>query len=204
MQSDAQARERRPPVGTARRRRAAGKDPEFGGGSPLGRDPGVQRHPDGCVVHAFRCASRGDAGPHRENWPEVWRFLPGVPPCPRGYVLRGEPVGVSAVRGPAGRCADRRSAFPGGRRHLDGWGSAGLHFHSNRPEAGVPSRPRAFSPSATCGLARLSARGAGVKAPPGELAGVPWPARHPGCRRPGARAFIRRLVGGPTITFRPP
>ena len=56
MQSGAQARERRPPVGTGRRRRAAGKDPEFGGGSPLGRDPGVQRHPDGCVVHAFRCA----------------------------------------------------------------------------------------------------------------------------------------------------
>ena len=55
------ARERRPPVGTARRRRAAGKNPEFGGGSPLGRDPGVQHHSDGCVVHAFRCASRSGA-----------------------------------------------------------------------------------------------------------------------------------------------
>ena len=48
-------------AGTARRRRAAGKDPEFGSGSPLGRDPGVQRHPDGWVVHAFRCASRSGA-----------------------------------------------------------------------------------------------------------------------------------------------
>ena len=38
-----------------------GKDPEFGGGSPLGRDPGVQRHPGGWVVHAFRCASRSGA-----------------------------------------------------------------------------------------------------------------------------------------------
>ena len=74
MQSDALARERRPPVGTARRRRAAGKDPEFRSGSPLGRDPGVERHPDGCVAHAFRCASRSGAGPHRENCPEV-----GVP-----------------------------------------------------------------------------------------------------------------------------
>ena len=43
-------------------------------------------------------------------------------------------------RGPAGRCADRRSAFPCGRRHLDGWGSrAGLHFHRSSAEcAAVP------------------------------------------------------------------
>ena len=99
MQSDAQAREPRPGelgrplVGTARRRRAAGKDPELADGSPLGRDPGVQRHPDGCVVRAFRCASRSGAGPHRET--------------------------------------GQRSAFPCGRHDLDGWGPAGLHFHSN-------------------------------------------------------------------------
>ena len=87
MQSDALARERRPLVGTARRRRAAEQDPEFGGGSLLGRDLGVQRHPDGCVVRAFRCAPRSGA--------------------------------------------DRRSAFPCGRHHLDRWGSrVGLHFHS--------------------------------------------------------------------------
>ena len=55
--------------GTARRRRAGGKNPEFGSGSPLGRDPGVQRHPDGCVVYAFRCASRSGAGPHQEKRP---------------------------------------------------------------------------------------------------------------------------------------
>ena len=52
---------RRPLVGTARRRRAAGKDPEFGG-APLGREPGVQRDPDGCVVHAFRCPAGSGAG----------------------------------------------------------------------------------------------------------------------------------------------
>ena len=54
---------------------AGGREgPRVRGGSPLGRDLGVQRHPGGCVVHAFRCALRGGAGPHRENWPEV-----GVP-----------------------------------------------------------------------------------------------------------------------------
>ena len=37
------------------------------------------------------------------------------------------------------RDADRRSAFPCGRHHLDRWGSrAGLHFHSNWPEVGGP------------------------------------------------------------------
>ena len=56
MQSDAQARERRPLVGTGRRRRPADKDPDCGDGSPLNRDPGAQRHPDGRVVHASRPA----------------------------------------------------------------------------------------------------------------------------------------------------
>ena len=41
MQSDAQARERRPLVGTARRRRAAGKDPELAGMVRLSAGPGV-------------------------------------------------------------------------------------------------------------------------------------------------------------------
>ena len=42
---------------------AGGREgPRVRGGSPLGRDPRVQRHPDGCVVHAFRCAPRSGAG----------------------------------------------------------------------------------------------------------------------------------------------
>ena len=74
-------------------------------------------------------------------------------------------------RGPAGRCADRRSAFPclpghlsqwGPRRdgsHFGGWGMrrrgpagrcAGPH-REDCPEVGVPSRPRACSPSAVRG-----------------------------------------------------
>ena len=68
MQSDAQARERRPLVGTARRRRAAGKDPELAGGSPLGR---ARRH-----RRRFRAPAR--AGPHRENCPEVGVPLPAA------------------------------------------------------------------------------------------------------------------------------
>ena len=101
MRSDAPARERRPPVGTARRRRADGKDPEFGGGAPLGRNPGLQHHPNGGPVHAFRCASRSAAD--RRS---------------------GVPV-------PARRDADRRSAqffwwaFPDRRRHPDRWRTRG-------------------------------------------------------------------------------
>ncbi len=74
--------------GTARRRRAAGRTPSSGG-APLGRDPGVQRQPDGCVVHAFRCAPRSGAGPNRENWPEV-----GVPVPARHPFFRGSRVGL--------------------------------------------------------------------------------------------------------------
>ena len=88
MQSNALARERRPlgsSPGGARHsppKAGGGKDPDFRGGSPLGRNPGIQRHPDGCVVHAFRCASRSGAGPHRENWPEIGPVLPVGAPLP--------------------------------------------------------------------------------------------------------------------------
>ena len=131
MQSDRQARERRPLVGTARRRRAAGKDPECGGDSPLGRNPGVQRHPDGCVVHAFRCASRSGAGPHRENWPEVGVPVPARHPFPVGYVprppssrnwaTRGFAALRAAVPAPTGRTG-RRSAVPCQCVILSRWG----------------------------------------------------------------------------------
>ena len=52
-------------------RRAAGKDPELAGGSPLGRELGVQRHPDGCVVRA------GFAG----DTPASGASLGPKPPC---------------------------------------------------------------------------------------------------------------------------
>ena len=63
--------------------------PRVRDGSPLGRDPGVQRHPDGCVVHTFRCASRSGA--------------------------------------------DRRSAFPCGRRHPLCWGPGATTFSQQLP-----------------------------------------------------------------------
>ena len=92
MQSNALARERRPlgsSPGGARHsppKAGGGKDPDFRGGSPLGRNPGIQRHPDGCVVHAFRCASRSGAGPHWENWPEIGPVLPVGVPCQRRHL----------------------------------------------------------------------------------------------------------------------
>ena len=73
--------------GTARRRRAAGRTPILRWSLP-GRDPGVQRHPDGCRVHAFRPATRGGADrrsafPYlqcRSAWKEGRRSLTPRPP----------------------------------------------------------------------------------------------------------------------------
>ena len=76
--------------------------------SLLGRDPGVQRHPDGCVVHAFRCASRSGAGPHRENWPEV-----GVPVPARHLDCWGSRAGL--------HFHSNWPAFPCRRSHPDRW-----------------------------------------------------------------------------------
>ena len=70
--------------------------------------------------------SRGGAGPHRENWPEV-----GVPKRPRAF----------------SQSALRRSRPCGGRCR-----SEGLH-RENLPELGVPSRPHALPPS-TVGLSQ--------------------------------------------------
>ena len=95
MPSNALARERRPLASSPGGGRhsppkaGGGKDPEFRGGSPLGRNRGVQRHPDGCVVHAFPCASRSGADPHRQNWPEV-----GVPVPARHLDCWGSHAGL--------------------------------------------------------------------------------------------------------------
>ena len=111
MQSDAQARERRPLVGTARRRRAAGKDPEcpagmkrwfgltsagpgvIGAGFALPRVPTGGRRSLACGQH---CRS---GGPHRETWR---RSLVGG-------VVRGERM--CGFRTPSGRDAGRRPAL---------------------------------------------------------------------------------------------
>ena len=79
--------------------------------------------------------------------------LGSAPPRPSGPLCRPE-VGVPVRtapsrtgwglrrRGPPGRCADRRSAFPCGRHHLDRLGSAPPRPSGPlcRPEVGVPVR----------------------------------------------------------------
>ena len=63
------------------------------------------------------------------------------------------------------------------------------------PGGGSKPSPRFFAVGDA--RSRCAARsGAGVKPPPGELAGVPWLARHPGCGRPDATAFSQQLAGG--------
>ena len=119
----AQARERRPLVGTARRRRAAGKDPKFGGGSPLGRDPGVQRHPDG-VVHAFRVSGAD-------------RTVPCPVPCVRDGNHSTGWLHASRWAPPSG--ADRRSAFPGRPRREPlhaAWAAQRCRPEAASPDAG--------------------------------------------------------------------
>ena len=80
--------------GTARRRRAAGR-PAVPRWSLLGGNPSVRRDPYLGVADTVRSPA-------------------GSVPAPREGGRQG------TARGPAGRCADRRSAFPGRRHHLDG------------------------------------------------------------------------------------
>ena len=84
--------------------------------------PGVQPHPDGCVVHAFRCASR--SGADRRS-----AFPVGVRASASSF-----PAGV-----PGGR---RAETFPVIRRHQGGH-AVSLRFAQRcRPEVGVPVRAR--------------------------------------------------------------
>ena len=137
----AQARERRPLVGTARRRRAAGKDPKFGGGSPLGRDPGVQRHPDGRVMHASRWAPPSGAD-RRSAFPALCAALPTGGRAETGTTPR---IGWTPLRGPvdrACRCEHRRSLACAPLRHL----GAALYrerffLYSSVRRTGVPAKP---------------------------------------------------------------
>ncbi len=78
----AQARERRPPVGTARRRRADGVQLSYGV-SPTSTTALVEVRAAVPTIPMFdvrpvRCASRSGAGPHRENWPLAWRSVVGA------------------------------------------------------------------------------------------------------------------------------
>ena len=125
MQSDAQARERRPLVGTARRRRAAGKDPEW----PR-RHEKVVRHsrrqssalsaqvsrsracraPPGGLPRGRRSLACGQhcrsGGPHREHWRRsfatgvLWRRYAAEREKRNGSELRSLPsISGESVKG---------------------------------------------------------------------------------------------------------
>ena len=170
MQSDAPARERRPPASL-----------------PVGAGT------------AARSAAKG------EYHPAVRMTLNAGVPAERGAPRTRGP----SRRPPAAGCADRRSAFPGGRRHLDPWGSrVGLHFHSNwrrslasgprcrsegpHRETGRRSSPPRASPGSGADFARLR-RAMPVWRP--ALPGAPtrsrrrrcFPAPRRGCRASGGR-----------------
>ena len=81
-----------------------------------------------------------------------------------------------AVPAPTGRTG-QRSAFPGRRAALPG---------------GVRAETCAIAELGSTPSCPAARGGAGVNAPPGELAGVPGSARNPGCWRPGAPAFSQQ------------
>ena len=106
--------------------------------------------------------------------PEVGVPGPARRPAREGYVPRREPSRQLGPcrRGPAGRCADRRSAFPGLRAALP---VRGTRRDGSHPPGWGPCRR---GPAGRC---------AGLKT------GVPGPVRHPLCRGLGATFFVNRL-----------
>ena len=146
----------------------------------FGRDLGVQRHPDGCVVHAFRCASRSGAGPHRENWPEVGVPVSARHPFPVGYVRRPPSYGNWATRGfaalraavpaPTGRTG-QRSAVPCQRVIPSRWGTCrdGRHTGTGRHAVSLRFAQRCRAPPGGLPRGRRS-RASGSSFPGGVLA----------------------------------
>ena len=173
------------PVGTARRRRAAEKDPEFGGGSPLGRDPGIQRHLDCRVVHAVRCAARSGAD-QRSAFPCQRRHLDCWGSRSAQPAAGGRREGPRVRGWPASRPGPRHSASSG---LLRGTRRSPRCAGRCRPPPGELARGRR---SRACALLRLVAwapevGGAGRHAgsggprngvtPPAKTAGTAWERR---------------------------
>ena len=198
--SDARARERRPPVGTARRRRAAGKDPEFGVVRLSARTSAFSVIRAAAWYTPF--AALRTAVPTGGR-----RSLACVLLCPVGYVWRGAPrrhgamrralAGGQRVPAPTGRTG-RRSAFPG--LHAALLGGVGAERGAAPPRGDAPCagrRPaRADRRSAFPGLhaALLGGVGAERSATP-PLGDAPCAGRRPARadRRsafPGLRAAL--------------
>ena len=123
------------------------KDPEFRGGSPLGRDPGVQRHPGDCVVHASgrrrgtRLAALRAAVPTggRRSRASASSFPAGV--RAETGVIRD--LGDTPFRCALRSGADRRSAVPCQRVILSRWGTCrdGRHPGTGRYAVSRPCGP---------------------------------------------------------------
>ena len=137
MQSDAQARERRPLVGTARRRRAAGKDPEL-----------ACRH-EKVVRHSRPQSSTSSAQVSRSRAcrPEV-----GVP-------LRPAPSGRLGFRRAAGKDPEwprrHEKVVRHSRRQSSASSAQVSRSRACRPEVGVPLRP---APSGRLGFRRAAGK----------------------------------------------
>ena len=171
-QRDAQARERRPLVGTARRRRAAGRTPTSGvvrlsAGTPAF---GIIR------TDAFRCASRSGAD-RRSAFQAVPAILPGW-----------RSVGVRSR-------ADRRSAFQAVPAILPGWRSVGSQPCDWRGAAslGRVSRSRGCrsetgAPRWWCGFRAARCRSE-TGAPWGSVGGAGFALTRDAGRRPALRAL---------------
>ncbi len=112
----------------------------------MGVSPGGARHQPAGGGRTAQCCCPGGADPAKDHRPDS-----------QSAGSRHPYTGQSALRGPAGRGADRRSAFQAVPALLPRWRweFRGL-WPRCRPEVGVPSRPRAF--------ALLAMRGAGLKA----------------------------------------
>ncbi len=143
-QSDAPARERRPLVGTARRRRAAGKDPEFG----------VVRLSAGTSAFSvIRAAAR---------YTPFAALRAAVPTRGRRSLASGA---IWTVGGPARGCicaaTGRRSAFPCLRRRPEGDRWPELHFSCGGLSAELtrqdPAAPGASVAAVAVGCMRLLA-----------------------------------------------
>ena len=170
-----------------RLRRAAAKDPELGADSPLGRDPGVQGHPDDCLVHASRPAPRSGAGVNTRC--EHRRSRACAPSALLG-------PGARSVQSAANRSARSRIHSRGRSSQL---ASDAMHASANNaPRAQPPAgntMTAARSPAATGSPVPRSRRRSKQREPHCEL---------PPAVSPGGRGSPPRLPPRMPLRERPP
>ena len=142
--------ERRPPVGTARRRRANHVPPTGGMSRTCTTAPAevpvAVRTTPLFEVRPVRCAARSGAGPHRENWPEV-----GVPlPARRSAWWRAAETGTVRHAGSEQSSLPLFFARSAVRHHAQNRGDR----LERRPPVGTARRRRANHVPPTGGMSR--------------------------------------------------